>query len=282
MGGERTALVTGGAGFIGSHLVRRLIADGLLVRIIDDLSTGKLENLSPVMPQVEFIRGDICDFDQLRQAMGGVDQVFHLAAVASVPRTVKEPLRSAEVNELGTLKVLEAARQAGVRRVVMASSSAVYGDEPGFPKDESMTGRPLSPYAWHKRSGEIHGLLYQELYGLDTVSMRFFNVFGPRQDPSSPYSGVISIFMSRAQSGAPPDHIRRRRAGEGFHLCQRHSAGFGAGHEHSPGRGRHRERGHRKADHGEPAGPGGGPGLRTEAFHRVRPGPGRRYPDLLL
>jgi UDP-glucose 4-epimerase len=201
MNKKHTILVTGGAGFIGSHLVRRLIKQGKKVRILDDLSTGKEANLSEVSSKVELIIGDISDYQTVSRAMHGCHEAYHLAAVASVPRTVDDPLNSAETNEMGTLKVLEAARQAGVRRVVMASSSAIYGDEPGFPKVESMAGRPLSPYAWHKRAGERHGQLYQDLYGLETVSLRFFNVFGPRQDPSSPYSGVISIFMSRALTG---------------------------------------------------------------------------------
>ena len=203
MSSSSTALVTGGAGFIGSHLVRRLLANGLTVRALDDLSTGKEENLAPVIQDMELIRGDICDQTLLQASLKGVDQVFHLAAIASVPRTVEDPVHSAEVNQMGTLKVLEASRQAGVKRVVMASSSAVYGDEPGFPKAETMVGKPLSPYAWHKRSGERYGQLYQDLYGLETVSLRFFNVFGPRQDPSSPYSGVISLFMAWALTGRP-------------------------------------------------------------------------------
>jgi UDP-glucose 4-epimerase len=200
---NQTVLVTGGAGFIGSHLVRRLLNEGNTVRVLDDLSTGKKENLEGITSGIELIVGDISQPGELGPVVRGCNMVFHLAAVASVPQTVKEPIRSAEVNEMGTLRVLEASRQAGVKRVVMASSAAVYGDEPGFPKLESMAGRPLSPYAWHKRAGERYGQLYQELYGLETVSLRFFNVFGPRQDPSSPYSGVISIFMDRAMKGAP-------------------------------------------------------------------------------
>jgi UDP-glucose 4-epimerase len=198
------ALVTGGAGFIGSHLVDALIALGSRVTVIDNLSTGRKENLQEAGPGLDFQEGDIRDRDLLKKLMDGVDVVFHQAAVVSVPLSVAQPLASAEINEMGTLAVLETARQAGCRRVVLASSSAVYGDDPQLPKREEMALRPLSPYAVQKMVGEYYAGLYGTLYGLETACLRYFNVFGPRQDPSSPYSGVISIFMDRAVAGRAP------------------------------------------------------------------------------
>lgn len=196
------ALVTGGAGFIGSHLVDALRRRGARVTVIDNLSNGKKENLPET--GVVFHRGDIRDGALLRNIMKDVDVVFHQAAVVSVPLSVEQPLVSATVNETGTLEVLEAARQAGCRRVVLASSSAVYGDDPELPKREKMPFCPLSPYAVQKMTGEYYAGLYTRLYGLETACLRYFNVFGPRQDPSSPYSGVISIFMDRAAAGLVP------------------------------------------------------------------------------
>lgn len=198
------ALVTGGAGFIGSHLVDALIKQGAQVTVIDNLTTGKKTNLQDAGPDIDFHEGDIRDRTLLQKVMDGVDVVFHQAAVVSVPLSVEQPLASAEVNETGTLEVLEAARQAGCRRVVLASSSAVYGDDPELPKRESMPFRPLSPYAVQKMTGEYYAGLYNRLYGLETACLRYFNVFGPRQDPSSPYSGVISIFLDRAAAGRAP------------------------------------------------------------------------------
>jgi UDP-glucose 4-epimerase len=198
------ALVTGGAGFIGSHLVDALIGQGSRVTVIDNLSTGRKENLQEAGPGLDFQEGDIRDRDLLKKLMDGVDVVFHQAAVVSVPLSVAQPLTSAEVNEMGTLAVLETARQAGCRQVVLASSSAVYGDDPQLPKREEMGLRPLSPYAVQKLVGEYYAGLYGTLYGLETACLRYFNVFGPRQDPSSPYSGVISIFMDRAVAGRAP------------------------------------------------------------------------------
>jgi nucleoside-diphosphate-sugar epimerase len=198
------ALVTGGAGFIGSHLVDALLRQGTRVTVIDNLTTGKMENLREAWADVDFHEGDIRDRGLLRKLMDGAAVVFHQAAVVSVPLSVAQPLASAEVNEMGTLAVLETARQAGCRRVVLASSSAVYGDDPQLPKHEAMGLRPLSPYAVQKMVGETYAGLYGTLYGLETASLRYFNVFGPRQDPSSPYSGVISIFMDRAVAGRPP------------------------------------------------------------------------------
>jgi UDP-glucose 4-epimerase len=198
------ALVTGGAGFIGSHLTQTLVREGCKVTVLDNLSSGHLENLNSVRDKITFVQGDIVDQSVVADALQDCEVVFHQAAVVSVTQTVNDPVASALVNDLGTLKVLEAARQAGVRRVVLASSSAVYGDDPQSPKTESMTPSPLSPYALQKLTNERYAALYGRLYGLKTVCLRYFNVFGPRQDPSSPYSGVISIFMSRAVDGLAP------------------------------------------------------------------------------
>jgi nucleoside-diphosphate-sugar epimerase len=198
------ALVTGGAGFIGSHLVEDLLSEGCQVSVIDNLSTGRLSNLSHIKDRITFYKADIRDQETLEKAAKDCDIIFHQAAVVSVPKTVDNPVDSAMVNEMGTLFVLEAARKNNVRRVVLASSSAVYGDDPVLPKHETMNPKPQSPYAVQKLSGEFYACLYHDLYGLETVSLRYFNVYGPRQDPSSPYSGVISIFMTKASSKEPP------------------------------------------------------------------------------
>jgi UDP-glucose 4-epimerase len=202
----RGALVTGGAGFIGSHLVEALVAGECRVTVLDDLSSGRQSNLEPVAGSIQFIHGSICDRGVVEKASAGCEVVFHLAAVVSVPKTVADPLGSAAVNEIGSLNVLEAARAVRARRVVFASSSAVYGDEPALPKREDMPPKPLTPYAVQKLAVENYLQVYRSLYGLETVGLRFFNVFGPRQDPSSPYSGVISIFMNKAFKGERP-HI---------------------------------------------------------------------------
>ena len=196
-------LVTGGAGFIGSHITERLVADGHQVRILDNFSTGKHENI-PIHAAVEVREGDVGDTETVGQCMAGVDTVFHQAAIASVPETVGNPLASEQTNYRGTLNVLEAARHAGARRVVFACSAAVYGDLPELPKQEDMAVRPLSPYAIDKLASEHACKVYHALYGLETVALRYFNVFGPRQDPSSPYSGVISIFTNLARQGRQP------------------------------------------------------------------------------
>ena len=196
-------LVTGGAGFIGSHISDRLLADGHRVRILDNFSTGKHENI-PASADVEVIEGDVGDYDTVRAAMEQVDIVFHEAAIASVPETVGNPLSSERVNYRGTLNILEAARHAGVKRVMFACSAAVYGDLPELPKQESMPVKPLSPYAVDKLASEQACQMYTHLYGLETVALRYFNVFGPRQDPSSPYSGVISIFSDHLGQGKQP------------------------------------------------------------------------------
>lgn len=198
------ALVTGGAGFIGSHIVERLLRDGHDVVVIDDFSTGKMENLSENNDRLIVVEGDIRDFDLLNKIMEGVDWVFHKAAVASVPKTVHDPVGSSAVNYAGTLNILEAARQNSVKRVVFASSAALYGDEPTLPKVETMAPVALSPYAVDKMASEYACMMYHKLYGLETVALRYFNVYGPRQDPSSPYSGVISIFIDRLKAGSEP------------------------------------------------------------------------------
>jgi len=200
----KKALVTGGAGFIGSHITDALVSNGCQVAVIDNLSTGKLSNLEHVKDKIKFYKGDILDQVILEKAVKTCDVIFHQAAIVSVPWSVENPVDSAMVNEMGTLSVLESARKNNVRRVVSASSSAVYGDDPQLPKSENMALKPLSPYAVQKLTGEYYSGLYYKLYGLETVCMRYFNVYGPRQDPTSPYSGVISIFMSNAVSQKTP------------------------------------------------------------------------------
>ena len=197
------ALVTGGAGFIGSHIVDRLLADGYRARVIDNFSTGKRENL-PESEDLEIVTGDVGSFDDVHKAMKDVELVFHEAAVASVPKTINDPLGSHQTNYVGTLNVLEAARQQGTKRVVFASSAAVYGDLPELPKREDMPLKPLSPYAVDKLASEYACQMYTHLHGLETVCLRYFNVYGPRQDPGSPYSGVISIFADRLRKGERP------------------------------------------------------------------------------
>ena len=198
-------LVTGGAGFIGSHVVDTLVKSGETVRVVDDLSTGHRDNLSQHSSSaVEFIEADLADAAVATSAVNGVDHVIHIAAIPSVPRSVKDPVTSHRANVDATIFLLDAARQAGVKRVVFASSSSVYGNSPTLPKHEEMPPRPLSPYALQKLMGEQYMRLFFELYGLETVSLRFFNVFGPRQDPGSPYSGVISLFTAALSEGRQP------------------------------------------------------------------------------
>ncbi|MGB5519613.1 MAG: SDR family oxidoreductase [Gammaproteobacteria bacterium] len=197
------ALVTGGAGFIGSHIVERLLAEGHEVTVLDDFSTGHRDNL-PENAQLDIVEGDVRDFDTVNHCTRNVDWVFHEAAVASVPKTVNDPVGSSAVNYQGTLHVLEAARQNKVSRVIFASSAAIYGDEPSLPKVETMLPVTLSPYAVDKLASEYACGMYTRLYGLDAVSLRYFNVYGPRQDPTSPYSGVISIFTDKLKQGSTP------------------------------------------------------------------------------
>jgi nucleoside-diphosphate-sugar epimerase len=181
-------LITGGAGFIGSHLVEELLRRGHNVRVIDNFATGKRANLLPFIDRIELIEGDIRSYHIVREAVDGVDIILHQAALPSVPRSVRDPITSNEVNTVGTLNMLQAARDANVRRVVYASSSSVYGDNPELPKRESMTPNPLSPYAVSKLAGENYCRVFSRIYGLETVTLRYFNVFGPRQDPDSQYS----------------------------------------------------------------------------------------------
>ena len=191
------ALVTGGAGFIGSHIAQRMAKEGHQVVILDNLSTGRLENLETFADRVDFVEGDVRDAALLRELARGCELVFHQAAVVSVPYSVEHPQESHDVNIQGTLNALLAARDAGARRLVFASSAAIYGEEPVLPKAEQMRPTPISPYAVEKITGEHYLGAFHQLYGLQTVALRYFNVFGPRQDPSSPYSGVISIFVDR-------------------------------------------------------------------------------------
>jgi nucleoside-diphosphate-sugar epimerase len=188
-------LVTGGAGFIGSHLTEELVRRGHRVRVADNLSTGKRSNLDH-LSGVELLEGDLADLPFAHRAVRGCDYVLHQAAIPSVPRSVKDPVTSNRANVDGTLNVLVASRDAGVKRLVFAGSSSAYGDTPTLPKREDMPSSPLSPYALQKVIGEQYLQMFTRLYGLETVSIRYFNVFGPRQDPSSPYSGVISVFAS--------------------------------------------------------------------------------------
>ena len=196
-------LVTGGAGFIGSHLAEELIRRGHRVRVADSLVTGRLSNISHIQG-VDFLQGDLAEVEFAVRALQGIDYVLHQAAIPSVPRSVKDPVTSNRANVDGTLNVLVAARDAGVKRVVFAGSSSVYGDTPTLPKQEDMPSRPMSPYALQKVIGEQYMRLFTELYGLETVTIRYFNVFGPRQDPSSAYSGVISVFATALLEGRPP------------------------------------------------------------------------------
>ncbi len=196
-------LVTGGAGFIGSHLTDELVRRGHRVRVADSLITGKRANLDHITG-VEFLEGDLADLAFARTAVGSVDYVLHQAAIPSVPRSVKDPIASHRANVDATLNTLVASRDAGVRRLVFAASSSAYGDTPTLPKHEEMPTHPLSPYALQKVIGEQYLQLFTTLYGLETVSIRYFNVFGPRQDPSSPYSGVISVFASALLENRPP------------------------------------------------------------------------------
>ena len=203
---EGRALVTGGAGFIGSHLVDRLLAEGYRVRVLDDFSSGREENLARSRGQIELIRGTLCDPATVAGAVDGCELVFHEAAVPSVPRSVAEPLRTNDVNVGGTLLLLEKARHAGVRRLVFAASSAAYGDTPILPKVETMPPMPLSPYGLQKYTAEAYCQLYTRLYGFETVALRYFNIYGPRQDPKSEYAAVIPRFVTACLAGEPP-HI---------------------------------------------------------------------------
>jgi UDP-glucose 4-epimerase len=196
-------VVTGGAGFIGSHLVEELTRRGERVRVVDSLITGHKRNLARV-PGVEIVEGDLADFDLAKRGVAGADYVLHQAAIPSVPRSIQDPIGANRNNVDATVNVLVAARDAGVKRVVFAGSSSIYGDALVSPKREDLTPMPLSPYALQKLVGEQYMQMFTKLYGLETVSVRYFNVFGPRQDPGSPYSGVISLFITALIAGKPP------------------------------------------------------------------------------
>jgi UDP-glucose 4-epimerase len=194
-------LITGGAGFIGSHIAAALVQRGNSVRVLDNLSTGKLENLAELSPRIEFQQGDITDPNAVRQACRGVSAIFHEAAQVSVPQSVKEPFKSYEINVTGTLRLLEAAREAGVKRFVFAASSAAYGNSTDLPKVETMLPTPLSPYASGKVAGEHLLQVWGNCHGIRTVALRYFNIFGPRQADDSPYTGVIAIFAKALLEG---------------------------------------------------------------------------------
>ncbi|MDQ7799465.1 MAG: SDR family oxidoreductase [Candidatus Edwardsbacteria bacterium] len=199
-------LVTGGAGFIGSNLTAELLNSGAQVRVLDNFSTGKRENLLPFKghQNMELIEGDLRSFHIVRQAVKGIDYVLHQGALPSVPRSIADPITTNDVNILGTLNVLEAAKEFGVKRVVYASSSSIYGDSPTLPKTEDMPVRPLSPYALSKYTGERYCQIYHRVYGLETVCLRYFNVFGPNQDPTSQYSAVIPKFIKSIREDRQP------------------------------------------------------------------------------
>ena len=197
-------LITGISGFIGSALARAVLQEGGQVRGVDNFATGKRENLEEIRSRIDFLEADINDLGAMTDACRGVDYVFHEAAIPSVPRSVKDPLESNRANVDGTLTTLQAARTAGVKRVVYASSSSIYGDTPTLPKHEGMLPNPISPYAVSKLAGEHYMASFYRVYGLETVSLRYFNVFGPRQDPTSMYSGVLAKFISGMLRGERP------------------------------------------------------------------------------
>ncbi len=199
-----TYLVTGGAGFIGSHIAAALLERGERVRVFDNMLAGRKINLAALGGRAEFIEGDVRDHAALAEAMKGVEVVFHQGAIASVPRSIADPAGSLEINVTGTQNVLLAAREQGVRRVVYASSSAVYGDAPTLPKREDLPTNTLSPYAVHKLAGEMLCEVFTRIYGLETVALRYFNVFGPRQDPASEYAAVIPRFLTMLLEGKRP------------------------------------------------------------------------------
>lgn len=201
-------LITGGAGFIGSNLVEHFLNDDRvsLVRILDDLSNGYYENIEEFEdhPKFEFIKGDICDYQTCMEATKGIDKITHQAALGSVPRSIENPMRSTEVNILGTVNVLHAAKENGVERVILACSSSTYGDHPGLPKVEDEIGKPLSPYAVTKYSIEQFADVFQQTYGLNYIGLRYFNIFGPKQNPDNPYAAVIPIFCQAFIDGKRP------------------------------------------------------------------------------
>ena len=197
-------LVTGGAGFIGSNIVEELLKRGHFVRVLDNLATGKRENLKEFEKDIEFLEGDIRSYHIVRQAVKDIEVILHQAALPSVPRSINDPITTNEVNVMGTLNILDASKNAGVRRIVYASSSSVYGDNPKLPKSEDMFPNPLSPYAVSKLAGEKYCNVFSRLYGMETVTLRYFNVFGPKQDPNSQYSAVIPKFIEAIKADKQP------------------------------------------------------------------------------
>lgn len=197
-------LVTGGAGFIGSNIAEELVKRGYSVKIIDNFLTGKRENISSFLDKIELVEGDIRDYDACRRALEGVDFVLHQAALPSVPRSIEDPLLTTDINIKGTLNILLASREAKVKGFVFASSSSVYGDDPNLPKKEGTVGNPLSPYAISKLTGEKYCRVFSQIFGLSTVCLRYFNIFGPRQDPSSQYAAVVPNFITRMFKGESP------------------------------------------------------------------------------
>src|SRR4051794_13332225 len=202
--GDFRVLVTGGGGFIGSNLVERLLGDGRSVRVLDNFATGHRDNLADVLDEIELLEGDIQSYERVHNAVRGCELVFHQAALPSVPRSIQDPLTSNASNVIGTLNVLLAARDEGVRRVVFASSSSVYGANPDLPKREEMATIPIAPYAVSKLAAEGYCRAFFNVYGLQTVSLRYFNVFGPRQDPLSQYAAVIPRFITSIMDGERP------------------------------------------------------------------------------
>jgi nucleoside-diphosphate-sugar epimerase len=197
-------LVTGGAGFIGSNIVKKLLENGESVRVLDNLSTGKIENIKPFLDKIEFINGDFTDLEIAKKAVEGVDYVLHQGAIPSVPRSIDDPIKTNNANILGTLNMLMASKDAGVKRFVYAASSSAYGDSPTMPKEESMNTAPKSPYAIQKLTAELYCQIFYKIYGLETVCLRYFNVFGPNQDPESVYSAVIPIFIKKMLKSEAP------------------------------------------------------------------------------
>ncbi len=197
-------LVTGGAGFIGSNIAEELVKSGYSVKIIDNFLTGKRENISSFLDKIELVEGDIRDYDSCKRAVEGIDFVLHQAALPSVPRSIEDPLLTTDINIKGTLNILLASREAKVKGFVFASSSSVYGDDPNLPKKEGTLGNPLSPYAISKLAGEKYCRVFSQIFGLVTVCLRYFNIFGPRQDPSSQYAAVVPNFITRMLKGESP------------------------------------------------------------------------------
>ena len=229
-----TYLVTGGAGFIGSHIVTALVERGDRVKVLDNLSTGSRQNLAPLADRIELLEGDLLDETVVEQAVTGAEVVYHQAALASVPRSVEKPLETHAACVTGTLHVLDAARRAGVRRVIYAGSSSAYGNQPKMPKCESDLPNPLSPYAAAKLAGEYYCRAFTESYGLETVVIRYFNVFGPRQDPNSEYSAVIPKFVTAMLAGQRPTVFGDGRQSRDFTFIDNVVAGNLAA-EHAPG-----------------------------------------------